>query len=213
MAPFSAADVTHFFLHNILLRHGAPRILLGDRGARASCRRSFPTYFNASGTFRIMASSYHTQTNGLTERFHRTLSDMLSMYVQPDHRNWDTLLTFVTCAFNTAVQNTTGYYPTHSTLCAVGTLRTPRIPASLPLRRPLLHRLLNNSFLASNIPARLLACALKPVHRTANNAVTRLIDLFISTLMTKCWSGHQLAFQASARDFYTASEALTRFSR
>lgn len=58
-----------------------------------------------------MTSSYHPQTNGLTERFHRTLSDMLSMYIRPDHRNWDTILPFVTFAFNSAVQRTSGYTP------------------------------------------------------------------------------------------------------
>lgn len=56
-------------------------------------------------------SSYHQQTNGLNERFHRTLSDMLSMYIRSDHTNWDTILPFVTFAYNTAIQSTTGYSP------------------------------------------------------------------------------------------------------
>lgn len=33
------------------------------------------------------------------------------MYIRPDHTNWDTILPFVTFAYNTAVQKTTGYSP------------------------------------------------------------------------------------------------------
>lgn len=33
------------------------------------------------------------------------------MYIRPDHSNWDKILPFVTFAYNTAVQRTTGYSP------------------------------------------------------------------------------------------------------
>lgn len=36
---------------------------------------------------------------------------MLSMYVASDHSNWDQVLPFVTYAYNTAVQATTGFSP------------------------------------------------------------------------------------------------------
>lgn len=57
------------------------------------------------------STAYHPQTNGLTERFNRTLGDMLTMYVASDHSNWDTVLPFVTYAYNTATQATTGFSP------------------------------------------------------------------------------------------------------
>ncbi|GFU49600.1 transposon Ty3-I Gag-Pol polyprotein [Trichonephila clavipes] len=34
-------------------------------------------------------TAYHPQTNGLTERFNKTLADMLSMYVDVEQKNWD----------------------------------------------------------------------------------------------------------------------------
>ena len=58
-----------------------------------------------------MTTAYHPQTNGLTERFNKTLADMLSMYVDVDQKNWDELLPFVTFAYNTAIQETTGFTP------------------------------------------------------------------------------------------------------
>lgn len=106
----TAAEVAEFILHNIILRHGAPRVLLSDRG-RAFLSTVVEELLRASHTTHKTTSSYHPQTNGLTERFHRTLSDMLSMYISPDHRNWDVILPFVTFAYNTATQKTTGYSP------------------------------------------------------------------------------------------------------
>ena len=106
----SASEVADFVLHAIILRHGAPRVLLSDRG-RAFLSQLLSEVLRASGTTHKTASSYHPQTNGLTERFHRTLADMIAVYIQPDHKNWDKLLPFLTFAYNTAVQRTTGYSP------------------------------------------------------------------------------------------------------
>lgn len=36
---------------------------------------------------------------------------MLSMYVTNDHKNWDEILPYVTLAYNTATQETTGFTP------------------------------------------------------------------------------------------------------
>ncbi|GBL65687.1 hypothetical protein AVEN_131319-1, partial [Araneus ventricosus] len=58
-----------------------------------------------------MTIAYHPQTNGLTERFKKTLADMLSMYVNIEQKNWDEILPFVTFAYNTAKQETTGFTP------------------------------------------------------------------------------------------------------
>lgn len=56
-----------------------------------------------------MTTSYHPQYSGLTEHLNRTLCDMLSTYVDADHRNWDEILPFVTFAYNTSRQNITTF--------------------------------------------------------------------------------------------------------
>lgn len=106
----SASDVAAFFLEAIVLRHGAPRVLLSDRG-KVFLSAMLEDVLKTSGTIHKTTSAYHPQTNGLTERFHRTLADMISMYIGPTHNNWDTILPFVTFAHNTAIQRTTGYSP------------------------------------------------------------------------------------------------------
>ncbi|UYV66903.1 K02A2.6-like [Cordylochernes scorpioides] len=54
-------------------------------------------------------TSYHPQTNGLTERLYRTLINMISMYVNTDQENWDEILPFINHAYNTTIQEATGY--------------------------------------------------------------------------------------------------------
>ena len=39
---------------------------------------------------------YHPQSDGLVERFNRTLEDMLSKVVDENHKNWDDYLSKVT---------------------------------------------------------------------------------------------------------------------
>ncbi|GFQ78142.1 transposon Ty3-I Gag-Pol polyprotein [Trichonephila clavata] len=58
-----------------------------------------------------MTSAYHPQTNRLSVSFNKTLADMMSMYVDTEQKNRDEILPFVTFAFNTAKQETTGFTP------------------------------------------------------------------------------------------------------
>ncbi|UYV75737.1 hypothetical protein LAZ67_13001172 [Cordylochernes scorpioides] len=53
--------------------------------------------------------AYHPQTNRLTERLSRTITDMLSMYTDLDLRIWDEMFPFITFFYNTARQEFIGF--------------------------------------------------------------------------------------------------------
>ena len=106
----TARDVATFLLRHFVLRHGAPRELLSDRG-RVFLADVLKALLDECRIVHRTSTAYHPQTNGMTERFNRTLGDMLSMYVASDHSNWDQVLPFVTYAYNTAAQATTGFSP------------------------------------------------------------------------------------------------------
>lgn len=106
----TARDVAFFILRNFVLRHGAPRELLSDRG-RVFLSDAIEALLVQCNIVHRMTSAYHPQTNGLTERFNRTLGDMLTMYTASDQTNWDTVLPFITYAYNTATHATTGFSP------------------------------------------------------------------------------------------------------
>lgn len=97
----TAKDVAGFILRNIVLRHGAPRELLSDRG-RVFLSDAITALLKECRIIHRTTTAYHPQTNGMTERFNRTLGDMLSMYASSDHTNWDSILPFVTYAYNTS---------------------------------------------------------------------------------------------------------------
>ncbi|GFW25187.1 retrovirus-related Pol polyprotein from transposon 412 [Trichonephila clavipes] len=98
-------EIAKFLLEEIVLRHG-------KNYHRSWSRLSIQTCFlNLCNIDHRFTTAYHPQTNGLTERFNKTLADMLSMYVDVEQKNWDEILPFVTFAYNTAKQETTGFTP------------------------------------------------------------------------------------------------------
>jgi len=56
-------------------------------------------------------SAYHPQTDGQTERFNRTLNDMLSQYVASNGKDWDEWIAPVLFAYRTSPHASTGISP------------------------------------------------------------------------------------------------------
>lgn len=63
------------------------------------------------GITQKFTSGYHPQTNGLTERFNRTIQELLSKFVNPQQTNWDELLPATVFAYNRSIHSSTGYTP------------------------------------------------------------------------------------------------------
>ncbi|GFX08970.1 retrovirus-related Pol polyprotein from transposon 412 [Trichonephila clavipes] len=74
-----APEVAKFFVEEIILTHGAPRTIT-DRGTVFQSN----LVAEINNQYKVVhrkTTAYHPQTNGLTERFNKTLADMLDMYV------------------------------------------------------------------------------------------------------------------------------------
>lgn len=72
----SAPELAHCFVKNVVLRHGAPRELLSNRGTTLLFA-VIKKILSACNIVHSVTSSYHP--DGITEGFNHTLSDMLSM--------------------------------------------------------------------------------------------------------------------------------------
>ncbi|UYV70925.1 hypothetical protein LAZ67_8001124 [Cordylochernes scorpioides] len=105
-----AQEIAKFLLEEVILKHGAPREIVMDRGRNFQSRLIQELTKNCH-IKKKTTTAYHPQTNGLTERLNRTIADMLSMYMDLDQKNWDEMLPFITFAYNTTRQDSTGFSP------------------------------------------------------------------------------------------------------
>lgn len=94
-------------MEKIISHHGVPVELLSDRGA-AFLSHLLKEVCGLLGIHQLNTTSYHPQTDGLVERFNRTLTDMLAKRVDKSGRDWDSHLPYVLFAYRTSRQEWTG---------------------------------------------------------------------------------------------------------
>ena len=105
-----AAAVAEVFLFDVICEFGVPRELQSDQGKEftAGVVQELCKLLQVKKQY---STAYRPQTNGLVERFNRTLGQMLAMYVDENHHTWDVQLPFVLFAYRSAVQASTGVTP------------------------------------------------------------------------------------------------------
>lgn len=81
-------SIACFSAQNIVCRFDAPAIFLTDQG-KAFQSKLIESIYKIFSAKHHRTSAYHPATNGLTERFNKTLTVMLSMYVNSQHTDWD----------------------------------------------------------------------------------------------------------------------------
>ena len=100
--PNQSADTTANFLQNdLIFRHGAPSVLISDRGTNF-LSRTVRTLLSRLQTSKRNTTSYNPQCNGLVERQMKTYAEMITAYVTKDPFNWDLLIPCVRFAMNTS---------------------------------------------------------------------------------------------------------------
>ncbi|CAG8771728.1 13614_t:CDS:1, partial [Gigaspora rosea] len=94
----------------IICRHGCPRTLLSDQG-RSFCNEIVDALCEIMTIHHQLTAAYHPKTNGLTERFNKTLCSTLAKLVGDYKTTWDTLLPVALFAYYTLPNHTTKYDP------------------------------------------------------------------------------------------------------
>lgn len=92
------------------LKFGIVRSLITDNGTNL-VSDALKTACKRLNIARFLTSVKRPQTDGLVERYNRTLKEGLAIYVEEDPLNWDEYLPFVTFAYNTSKHDSTGYSP------------------------------------------------------------------------------------------------------
>ena len=94
-------------LEELISRHGAPQILLTDQGKNFESKL-IAELCDLLQIDKRHTTAYHPQCDGQVERFNRTLTTMLSMYVEKNQKDWDRWLPQVLLAYRSSVHESTG---------------------------------------------------------------------------------------------------------
>src|SRR5438034_35014 len=98
------------YVQDIIGRHGCPAKILSDQGSHFK-NRMVEQLVQKFEIKHLFSTPYYPQTNGLVERFNRTLCESLAK-LSPDNENmWDKHIQPVLFAYRTTPQSTTKMTP------------------------------------------------------------------------------------------------------
>jgi len=122
--------IRHYLEKYWFTRFGPPEILLSDNGGEFD-NEAMQYICDRYHVRHRMISPYRPPSNGVCERWNRTLAKMLKAYVADAQTSWDIWLHFCAYSYNTSINEMTGdtpFYLTHG--------RDPALPIELLLRPP-----------------------------------------------------------------------------
>lgn len=132
----TAPTIAKLLVEKIISRHGVPTELLSDREANFLSNLLSEVYL-LMGIKKLNTTAYHPQTDGLVERFNRTLTDMLSKTAQANGKDWDRRLPYVLFAYRSSPQSSTGESPFHLLYGRDPQLPTDAALSAIPDRSPI----------------------------------------------------------------------------
>ena len=105
-----ASTVATFIYEDVICRHGCPKELQSDNGTEFVNRiiQQLTEHYKIKHKF---SAPYHPQTNGIVERFNRTLCTILQKYTIALKEDWDTHLPAALFAYRTLKNATTKHEP------------------------------------------------------------------------------------------------------
>jgi len=106
----TAPVVARSLLVHVFSRFGMPLQLLSDRGPEFESEL-FSQLLKWLEIDKLRTTAYKPSTNGVVERFHRTLNSMLGKVISESQRDWDERLPFVMAAYRASPHDSTGYSP------------------------------------------------------------------------------------------------------
>ena len=106
----TAAGTADLYIRNIYRLHGLSKSIVCDRDPRFTAEL-FQEVFKRLGVSLKFSTSNHPQTDGQTERTHRTIEQILRSAVNHRQNNWEELLPLCEFAFNDQIQGSTRNSP------------------------------------------------------------------------------------------------------
>lgn len=118
----SAKQVAHHLWNGLFCVYGFPRRVHSDQGPSFESKL-MKELLNMSGVKKSHTTPYHPMGNGITERFNRTLGNMIRALPPQSKAKWPQSLQMLTFCYNCTVHETTGFAPFYLMFG-----RVPRLP-------------------------------------------------------------------------------------
>ena len=109
-STLSSKQLAKLFVDNVYRLHGMPRFLIGDRDSRYTSE-FFSDLMSRLHTKLCLSTAYHPQSDGNTERCHRTIEQILRAYVHHSHHDWYERLSLAEFSYNNNIHSSTGHTP------------------------------------------------------------------------------------------------------
>ena len=106
----TAQSVADAFFNQVVCRFGMPSVIHSDQG-REFENRIMQELCLLGGAHKTRTTPYHPKSDGMVERFNRTLLMMLAMFAGKNRDDWDDLLPAVMMAYRSSVHESTGFSP------------------------------------------------------------------------------------------------------
>jgi hypothetical protein len=106
----TASELAWIFIREIVCLHRLPKTIVSDRDSKFMSKFWMKTHCILEVKL-LLSTSFHSQTDGATERANRTITQILHSVVHPDQRDWRTQLPMVEFAINSSVSDSTKHAP------------------------------------------------------------------------------------------------------
>ena len=110
MQNMEASTVAKIFFDEFVCRFRIPKRLHTDQGKNFESTL-IKELCRLLGITKTRTTPYHPQSDGMVERFNRTLLNLLSIAVEEDKHNWDAQLAMSLLAYQTSMHESTGATP------------------------------------------------------------------------------------------------------
>ena len=106
----TASTVARVLFNRVFVYMGVPLQLLSDQGPEfESCL--FQELCRWMGIQKLRTTPYKASTNGMVERYHRSLNSILGKIVSENQRDWCERAPVAAAAYRASVHEATGYSP------------------------------------------------------------------------------------------------------
>ena len=144
-----AVTVAEVLVKELVCRFGVPLYIHSDQGRNFESA-VFSEMCHLLGIVKTRTTPLHPQSDGMVERFNRTLEAQLSKFVDDHQRDWDQLVPMMLMAYRSAIHESTG--------CSPATLmfgRNLKLPIDILYGRPEAEPIQSTTKYAVNLQERL----------------------------------------------------------